>query len=62
MNDIVTLLSKYRNKEGFWKTKPRYENISYRNMLEVVDTIHLPAIMLVLMKLRAERNVGSFLH
>jgi len=31
-------------------------------MLEVVDTIHLLAIMFVLMKLRTERNVGSFLH
>lgn len=62
MNDIITLLSKYRKKERFWETKPRYEDISYRNKLEVVDAIHLPASLFMLMKLRIERNVGSFLH
>jgi hypothetical protein len=61
MNNITAWLSKYRRKEIFWKTKHRYEDISYRNRLEVVETIHLAASLITLMNHRIERNVGSFL-
>jgi hypothetical protein len=62
MNDITELLSKYRRKERLWKTKYRYEDISYRKRLEVVDTINLAASLITLMNHRMESNVGSFHH